>query len=126
MFWIPMAAGAAMGMLGNKKKQAAAKKQNKYNAEVIRYSPWTGMQGPGVAQAPDMLGDVLKGASMGGMLGQMGGAGGPAAGAVGSANPTWSGMMAGGGDKYLEDEALGQLSGSAGSFGAGSGPYVRS
>lgn len=49
-----------------------AAQQNKINAAVARYSPWTNMRADTTHQNPNTIGDVLTGGLAGGMLGQSG------------------------------------------------------
>jgi hypothetical protein len=78
---LPMALGAAAGagkhFLVDKPNQ---KKSAELSAEIMRYSPWTGMQAPGIKYAPGLFSSALQGGAMGAMAGQaMGGAGAAAA-----------------------------------------------
>lgn len=59
------AAGAAKAGIGAEKAQ----RERKLAASTQAYSPWTGMQA-GPVHDPDVLGDVLQGATSGGMQGQ--------------------------------------------------------
>lgn len=63
-FWIPLAAGAALGGLKYLEGKKQADAQRKTNAEITRYSPWTGMQAQAVRD-PSLLGDVMTGSAMG-------------------------------------------------------------
>lgn len=47
-----------------------AEKQRKLNAEIIRYSPWTGMQAGPNPQSPNYLGAALSGGLAGAQFGQ--------------------------------------------------------
>lgn len=83
-FWIPLAIGAAAGLA---KHQLVDKpqyqRQQRAQAELTKYSPWTGMQGK-MLTPPSAFGSMLQGATTGAMFGQMGaGMGGAKAGAAG-------------------------------------------
>jgi hypothetical protein len=72
-WWIPlamMAAGAAKGGLDQK----AAAKKRKAEAEVARWSPWTGMSAQRVEDGPGVLGGAMQGGVSGlDMMQKMGG-----------------------------------------------------
>ena len=76
-----LAGGAALGFLKNKLVDKPAEgRSRKMNAEIMRYSPWTGMQAPGVKEAGSAFGSMLQGAALGasaapGLAGLMGGGG---------------------------------------------------
>lgn len=61
-----MLLGAGLGALSANQKQKAEEENNKMQAELTRYSPWTGMKGTISHNAPSMLDGVLQG-GMGGM-----------------------------------------------------------
>lgn len=70
MFWIPLAAGAALGAA---KRQFVDKpreqKQWKLAAETQRYSPWTGLTAK-MPEETSFLGNMMQGGAMGAMVGQ--------------------------------------------------------
>jgi len=74
MSWVAVgvaAVGATKGIMdanANKKRQ---KKLDAHRKNVIRYSPWTGMQDPGMVSAgnQDAFGGALSGGMQGFMLG---------------------------------------------------------
>jgi hypothetical protein len=60
MWWLPLAmmgAGAAKGALD----QRQAGRQRKAEAEIARWSPWTGMQAQRVDDGPGILGGAMQG-----------------------------------------------------------------
>lgn len=75
--------GAGTGLLKNELVDAPREaRQKKYNAAVIRYSPWTGMK-PGQTQYSDPFGNMLQFGTTGAMMGLMNpGSGAAAAPAV--------------------------------------------
>lgn len=80
MSWV-IAGMAGLGLLQGMANQKKAERHNKYRAEAIKYSPWTGMGDPGEKEAPDALQSALSGAAMGAALGNIGGGSAGAAGA---------------------------------------------
>ncbi len=58
--------GAAKHFISDKPR---AERQRKLNAEIIRYSPWTGMA-PQQVDEPDLFGNLLQFGTTGAMLGQ--------------------------------------------------------
>jgi hypothetical protein len=65
---LPILAGAGLGFLKNKLiDKPAEQRSRKMNAEIMRYSPWTGMQGPGVKEAGSVFGSMLQGGALGSM-----------------------------------------------------------
>ena len=76
-FWIPLAMAGA-SLLQEKNNADATERFNKGQAEITRYSPWTGMKGQMKQNSPNYLGAGLKGGLQGYMLGNAicGGAGG--------------------------------------------------
>jgi hypothetical protein len=79
-------AGAAVGLARGYADQQREKKDRQTQAEIARYSPWTGM-GPSPVKPADMLGSTMQGAMGGAMMGQaMGGGGGGGGTADGSAS----------------------------------------
>lgn len=91
---IGLIAGGGLGLLKSAEAQKAAQRERQVQAQMARYSPWTGMQGHSV-QDPSMLGNVSQGALSGAMLGQSLGTSGAtapeAAGATNSVGPLASG-----------------------------------
>lgn len=97
-------AGAGVGLLkGGVLDKNKEKRQRKQEAEIARYSPWTGMQAQRVQEA-DPLGSAMQGAMGGAMLGQgLGGMGGggaaaaaPAGGAAATSDPGVAASLTGG------------------------------
>lgn len=85
-----LAGGAALGFLKNKLVDKPAEgRSRKMNAEIMRYSPWTGMQAPGVKEAGSAFGSMLQGAALGA-----------------SAAPGLAGLMGGGGASALSAPAM--------------------
>lgn len=64
MAWIPMVVGAALGAAKDMEGRAQAASERKRQAEMTRYSPWTGQMGKSV-QDPSLMGDIATGAAMG-------------------------------------------------------------
>lgn len=64
-----LAIGAGLGALKSMSAQQQADAERKRQAEVTRYSPWTGMTGHSVQDA-NFFGDVASGGASGAMLGQ--------------------------------------------------------
>lgn len=61
--------GSALGLVkGGILDADKEKRQRKQEAEIARYSPWTGMKAQAV-QSADPLGSAMQGATTGGMLG---------------------------------------------------------
>jgi hypothetical protein len=83
--------GGGLGLLKSGQDEAAAKKQNLLNAQIMRYSPWTHMTPSAQQGHGDQLGNVMQGAFTGAALGQSMGkdaaAGAENAAAAGSYNP---------------------------------------
>jgi hypothetical protein len=66
------AAGAAKHFLVDKPEQ---EKSAQLQADIMRYSPWTGLQGPGIHYAPGLFSSALQGGAMGASIGNaLGGA----------------------------------------------------
>lgn len=61
-----LGAGVMAGSLKNMEGQNKADKQRQAQAEIQRWSPWTGLQGQQV-QDPSLMGDLATGAALGGM-----------------------------------------------------------
>jgi len=77
MSWVMVAVGGgalAGGIQANEQKKDV-RRQNRAQAEITRYSPWTGMQGKMQAE-PSVMGGTLQGAMMGAMAGNAMGLGG--------------------------------------------------
>ena len=72
--WIPMAVGAGLGVAKQANESAIADRERKRQAEIQRWSPWTGLQGKQV-QSPSLFGNVAQGAFAGGMAGNAFGGG---------------------------------------------------
>lgn len=105
---VPALAGAGLGAAKHFAVDAPAEKRSRaMNAEIMRYSPWTKMQAPGVKEAPGLFKSALQGGSMGmtaaGGLAKMAGA---AAGAPGVAEAK---NLAGGQFNQLQDLPSPQL-----------------
>jgi hypothetical protein len=58
--------GAAKHMFVDK---PAEKRSAEMSAEIMRYSPWTGMQAPAVKKAPGLFSSALQGGSIGATFG---------------------------------------------------------
>lgn len=61
MLWAIPLGMAALGAVNAKQKQEQQEASNKAQAELTRYSPWTGMQGKLDFSAPSMLGGAMQG-----------------------------------------------------------------
>ncbi len=101
---IPLLIGAGLGVAKGIKDQQAEKRDRKTQAEMARWSPWTGVQAQPVKKA-DMMGSIMQGGMAGASMGQMMGGGGAAAttaetgieaGALGSGGTPLSPDFAGG------------------------------
>lgn len=71
-FWIPLMAAAAGAYASNRRASAEAKQNKRFNegqAEVTRYSPWTGMQGEIKPYTYDAIGSTLQGGLSGFAMG---------------------------------------------------------
>mgnify|MGYP000570708014 CR=1 FL=1 len=75
MSWV-IAGMAGLGVLQGAANQKKMERHNKYRAEAIKYSPWTGMGDPGEMNLPDAMQMGLQGAATGAALGNIGGGGG--------------------------------------------------
>ena len=77
MWWIPLAMDAA-SMINEKQKENQLDRYNQGQAEVTRYSPWTGIKGQiQPNQGPGMFGAGIGGAVGGlGLMQAFGGGGG--------------------------------------------------
>jgi hypothetical protein len=67
MWWIPLAAGAGLGLVKGIMNQQQEDKDRKIAAQMWRSSPFTGVQ-PGQVKRSNMIGDVASGASLGATL----------------------------------------------------------
>lgn len=121
--WPLILAGAGVGAMRSMQQEQQAKQDRKREAEIARWSPWTGMQAqrPG---NPDYMGNLMQGGMTGAMMGQaMGGgsagAGAGAGGAGAAGSSSWAQMssadpngMAAAKAKYpwLNDEDLASIS----------------
>ena len=65
-----LAIGAALGAAKNIGDQQAASSNRKAQAEIQRWSPWTGMQGQ-MVQDPSLMGNIATGTAIGSQLGKM-------------------------------------------------------
>ena len=79
--------GALMGALKNKDAQSREASQRKEAAEIMRWSPWSGMQAGQIQRAGSLGGDVLGGAAGGLAVGSSLGAGAEKAA---TADPGWT------------------------------------
>lgn len=66
---IGLLAGGGLGLGKGLLDQQREKKDRAAQAEIARWSPWTGMQAQPVQRA-DMLGSVMQGGTSGAMMGQ--------------------------------------------------------
>lgn len=74
--WQMMAAGALMGALKSEQEKRAAKKDALLQAEIARYSPWSGMQASTRGKrSVNELGNVMQGALTGAEFAQQFGGG---------------------------------------------------
>lgn len=97
---LPVVLGlAGLGLLQGMANQKKMERHNKYRAEAIKYSPWTGMGDPGEKNLPDALQSGLSGAAMGAVLGNIGG------GSAGAADKT--GQTTAGAGQTTAGEAYG-------------------
>lgn len=69
-WFIPMIAGAATSMMGNKQKQEQYKRDTKLASETQRYSPWTGLTAQRPQAPPSQMQAALKGGAAGFGMGQ--------------------------------------------------------
>lgn len=69
-WWIPMAAGAALGALKNNESQAASAEDRKLQAIRELWSPFTGRHGDTPKKAGSLMGDIGSGAISGLAMGQ--------------------------------------------------------
>ena len=70
MMWIIPAATAAVGAYQGNEKRKQSERDAKAQAEVARWSPWTGMSPQHIAQNDSALGGAFQGAVGGMSLGQ--------------------------------------------------------
>lgn len=89
---IGAALGGGLGVLNYWDSQRTADANSKYNSEIMKYAPWTGLTGMNVGSMrkddtrPNFIGQVLGGATTGAMMGSnIADALGGAAGAAGAA-----------------------------------------
>lgn len=98
---IPMAVMAAMGALmgaaNEQKKRNDQTHFNKYQAEVTRYSPWTGMQGQLTPVTGNPLGGAVQGGISGAMFGKSFQGGNGTEAAIGALNAKDDGTVVSGG-----------------------------
>jgi hypothetical protein len=64
MWWIPLAMAGA-GAIKGQKEEAQAKRDRQMEAEIARWSPWTGMQPQRVHDGPGVMGNAIQGATSG-------------------------------------------------------------
>ena len=69
-FWMLPAAMAGINAIKGSQQRDAARDYNKHQAEVTRYSPWTGMTGQTKQVTGGLLTDAAGGAMQGAMMGQ--------------------------------------------------------
>lgn len=69
-WWIPMAAGAALGALKNAEEGKAAAANDKVEAVRELWSPWTGVHSKGNTKKSSQMGDIGLGAISGLAQGQ--------------------------------------------------------
>lgn len=69
-WWIPMAAGAALGALKNNDSQAASAEDRKLQAIRELWSPFTGQHGSTPKSGGSLMGDIGSGAIAGLAMGQ--------------------------------------------------------
>ena len=69
-WWIPMAAGAALGALKNNESQAASAEDRKLQAIRELWSPFTGQHGSTPKSGGSLMGDIGSGAIAGLAMGQ--------------------------------------------------------
>jgi hypothetical protein len=74
-FWMLPAAMAGINAIKGSQQRAAARDYNRGQAEVTRYSPWTGMTGQTKQVTGGLLTDAAGGAMQGAMMGQAFGVG---------------------------------------------------
>jgi hypothetical protein len=91
-FWMLPAAMAGINAIKGSQQRDAARDYNKHQAEVTRYSPWTGMTGQTKQVTGGLLTDAAGGAMQGAMMGQAFGVGGgaPDAGTSAVVSPEYS------------------------------------
>lgn len=77
--------GGGAGLLKGAANDKKMERHNKYRAEAIKYSPWTGMSDPGELNLPGTMESVLQGGAMGAMTGNLFGGAGAAAPSTASA-----------------------------------------
>ena len=83
--WPLLLAGAGLGAVRSMQQEQQAKQDRKREAEIARWSPWSGMQAQRVG-SPDYMGNIMQGGMTGAMMGQaMGGGSGAGAGGQGMA-----------------------------------------
>jgi hypothetical protein len=89
---IPIGVGAVMGARNAQKQADETKRQNLAQAEITRYSPWTGMHGQIQANTADPLNGAFQGAMGGLALGQGMSQAGMFGGGAGAASPAMAGQ----------------------------------
>lgn len=87
MSWVTVGvagAGMALGALENNEEQKQHSRMQRAQAEMTRYSPWTGMQGQILTPPKSIFGSMLQGGATGAMIGQGLAKGGGASAGMGS------------------------------------------
>ena len=76
---IGLLVGGGAGLLKGMANEKKMERHNKYRAEALKYSPWTGMGDPGEMNLPGTMESLFQGGAMGAMTGNMMGGAAPAA-----------------------------------------------
>ena len=92
---LPMLIGAGVGLAKGHMDRQQERKDRKTQAEIQRWSPWTGLQGQQVKNT-SMLGAGMQGAMGGAMIGQAMGGGGATAATSGETGVEAGALGAGG------------------------------
>lgn len=71
MFWVPLAAGAGLGLAKHIDSQGKADRERKVQGQIQKWSPWTGMQGQMVQDPGSVFGDIATGAAIGSQFNKM-------------------------------------------------------
>jgi hypothetical protein len=90
---VPALVGAGLGAAKHAFVDKPAEERSaKLSAEIMRYSPWTGMQAPAVKKAPGLFSSMIQGGAMGATAGNLAskaaGAAAPAAASISGAAPS--------------------------------------
>ena len=67
--WPLILAGAGLGAVRSMQQEQQAKQDRKREAEIARWSPWSGMQAQRVG-TPDYMDNIMQGGLTGAMMGQ--------------------------------------------------------